>query len=91
MIAGFLFIAGQYFLTFTLHSQNLYTMKKYFMILLASGFLMACAGQGDRQTQESSAEVQLEAELEEALEKNIELNERIAELEAELEELTDID
>ena len=64
---------------------------KYFMILLASGFLMSCAGQGDRQTQESSAEVQLEAELEEALEKNIELNERIAELEAELEELTVVD
>ncbi|MFN2394240.1 MAG: hypothetical protein ABR597_00990 [Bacteroidales bacterium] len=65
-------------------------MKKYFMILLASGFLMACVGQGDRQTEENSDQVQLEAELEEALQKNIELNERIAELEAELEELTDV-
>ena len=95
MIPGFLFIAPCYstpiysYLYITI--LNFYTMKKYFMILLASGFLMACAGQGDRQTQESSAEVQLEADLEEALEKNIELNERIAELEAELEELTDVD
>lgn len=62
-------------------------MKRYFAILILSLFMAGCAGTGNRQAEESGAEVQLEAELEQALEKNIELNERIAELEAELEEL----
>lgn len=60
-------------------------MKKYFLIIAASAFMLACGG--SQQRSESEEAVKLEAELEEALEKNIELNERIAELEAELEEI----